>query len=61
MTPPGEFRDGPGPPGPDREDDDGPGEPPLTDPAHRAARWAMILTPVVLGVLVYLLLRVSTR
>ena len=45
---------------PPPDDPDG-AEPPLTDPAHRAARWAMILAPVVLGVLVYLLLRLSTR
>ncbi|MEJ2538566.1 MAG: hypothetical protein P8188_01065 [Gemmatimonadota bacterium] len=32
----------------------------LTDPAHRTARWFMVLAPVVLVVLVFLLLRLST-
>ena len=33
---------------------------PLTDPAHRAARWSMVLAPVFLVVVVYLILRLST-
>jgi len=33
---------------------------PLRDPAHRAARWFMLLAPLLLGVLVFLLLRLST-
>lgn len=49
----------------DPEPDRGPSEAereegPLTDPAHRAARWSMVLAPVLLVVLVYLLLRLST-
>ncbi|HSM04686.1 MAG TPA: hypothetical protein VK858_08680 [Longimicrobiales bacterium] len=53
------------PSGSDRPDPDlEAGEPPpesVSDPAHRVARWVMVLAPVVLGVLVYLLLRLSTR
>lgn len=33
---------------------------PLTDPAHRMARWVMILAPVGVAVVVYLLFRLST-
>lgn len=33
---------------------------PLTDPAHRMARWLMILAPVGVAVVVYLLFRLST-
>jgi hypothetical protein len=51
--------DSPGPPGesvPEGPADD----PPLTDPAHRAARWFMMLAPVLLVIAVLLLLRLST-
>jgi hypothetical protein len=35
-------------------------EVPLRDPAHRTARWVMVLAPLVLVVVVFLLLRLST-
>lgn len=33
----------------------------LTDPAHRLARWLMVLAPLLLGILVFLLLRLSAE
>lgn len=45
---------------PETSPNGGSDERPLTDPAHRAARWSMVLAPVILVVLVYLLLRFST-
>ncbi len=34
---------------------------PLSDPAHRTARWFMMLAPLILIIAVFLVLRLSTR
>lgn len=48
-------------PHPEGLESDPPEELPLSDPAHRTARWFMMLAPVLLVVVVFLLLRLSTR